>query len=161
MWYIFSTFIVSNWIMSVSLFTQSKESFFSHNNNFKKHKKWTRQIMQQKHFFCNKEEKNKKKFRERSKDYIQLNSHSSKVSYVHKRIKKHWQRVIIPHIFTKETYLLSPSTAVNTIHAKKEQSHEIHLAFIDIHGQNARFLKISVAPPNLQNVYKIFAVIRK
>jgi len=53
---------------------------------------------------------------------------------------------------------LSPLT-VNTLHGKKEQSHEIHLAFIDIYGQNARFLKISVAPPNLQNVYTIFAVI--
>jgi hypothetical protein len=40
------------------------------------------------------------------------------------------QRVIIPHIFTKETYLLSPSTAVNTIHPKKEQSHEINLALL-------------------------------
>jgi hypothetical protein len=68
------------------------------------------------------------------------------------------QRVIIPHILIRN--LLSPST-VNTLHGKKEQSHEFHLAFIDIHGQNARFLKISVAPPNLQNVYKIFAVIRK
>ncbi len=53
---------------------------------------------------------------------------------------------------------MSPLT-VNTLHGKKEQSHEIHLAFIDIYGQNARFLKISVAPPNLQNVYTIFAVI--
>jgi hypothetical protein len=39
-------------------------------------------------------------------------------------------RVIIPHIFTKEPYLLSPSTALNTIHPKKEQSHEINLALL-------------------------------
>jgi hypothetical protein len=92
--------------------------------------------MQREHFFGNKEEENKKNCRERSKDYIQLNSHSSKVSYVHKRIKKHWrQKISESHnssYFYEGTVPLVPFNCSKhyTVHPKKEQSHEINLALL-------------------------------
>ncbi len=96
--------------------------------------------MQRKHFFCNKEEENKKNFRERSKDYIQLNSHSSKVSNVHKRIKKHLRQKISERHNSSYFYEWTvPLVPFNSKHMQKRNSHMRLIDFIDIYGGNPAF----------------------